>query len=154
MTIEHLQACDPLGTGIQTDAAAALKRKLEKLNLTHVRALFASKKLAFSTSLIMAVWGFIGMFCSSRPRFATNHTRPRISFVQRFPSLYSSHAWTKVPRRQHVHHISELADHCCTWRTWCPSWWSSGRNPPFWSKGSSGSFYHLDRRVPLCHHDS
>lgn len=62
MTIEDLQACEPLGTNTQTDAAAALKRNLEKLNLTHVRALFASKKLAFSTVLIMAVWGLIGKF--------------------------------------------------------------------------------------------
>lgn len=61
VTVEALQACDPLGAGTQTDATAALKRKLEKLNLTHVRALFAGKKLAFSTSMIMAVWGLIGM---------------------------------------------------------------------------------------------
>jgi len=61
VTIADLQACDPLGTGPRTDAAAALKRNLEKLNLTHVRALFASKKLAFSTSLIMVVWAFIGL---------------------------------------------------------------------------------------------
>ncbi len=44
-----------------TDASAALKRKLEKINLTHVRALFASPKLAWSTSLIMLIWGFIGL---------------------------------------------------------------------------------------------
>ena len=62
MTIADLQACDPLGEGPQTDAAAALKRKLEKLNLTHVRALFQTKKLAFSTSLIMLIWAFIGLY--------------------------------------------------------------------------------------------
>jgi MFS family permease len=61
VTLTDLQACDPLGTGPRTNAAAALQRKLEKLNLTHVRALFASKKLAFSTSLIMLVWAFIGL---------------------------------------------------------------------------------------------
>ena len=44
-----------------TDAAAALKRKLEKVNLTHVRALFATPKLAWSTSLIMLIWAFIGL---------------------------------------------------------------------------------------------
>ena len=43
------------------DAAAALKRKLEKVNLTHVRALFATPKLARSTSLIMLIWAFIGL---------------------------------------------------------------------------------------------
>lgn len=44
-----------------TDAEAALKRRLEKVRLTHVRALFASPKLAWSTSLIMMIWAFIGL---------------------------------------------------------------------------------------------
>jgi hypothetical protein len=61
VTVADLQACDPVGAGTQTDTAAALKRKLEKVNLTHVRALFATKKLAFSTSMIMLVWAFIGL---------------------------------------------------------------------------------------------
>ncbi|KAL9600300.1 MAG: hypothetical protein Q9219_003250 [cf. Caloplaca sp. 3 TL-2023] len=43
------------------NASAALKRKLEKVNLTHVRALFRTKRLAYSTSLIMAIWAFIGL---------------------------------------------------------------------------------------------
>ena len=43
------------------DATAALKRKLEKVNLSHVRALFATPKLAWSTSLIMLIWAFIGL---------------------------------------------------------------------------------------------
>ena len=44
-----------------TDTAAVLKRRLEKINLTHVRALFANPKLAWSTSLIMLIWAFIGL---------------------------------------------------------------------------------------------
>lgn len=63
MTIEDLKACESLGGGIQqqTDAAAQLKRELQKINLTHVKALFATPKLAFSTSLIMLIWAFIGL---------------------------------------------------------------------------------------------
>lgn len=61
VTLADLQACDPAGSGARTDAAAALARKLEKLNLTHVRSLFATKKLAYSTSVIMLVWAFIGL---------------------------------------------------------------------------------------------
>lgn len=62
LTIEDLKACEIGEAGEQhTDAAAALKRKLEKVNLTHVRALFATKKLAFSTGMIMLVWAFIGL---------------------------------------------------------------------------------------------
>jgi hypothetical protein len=44
-----------------TEASAALKRKLEKLNFTHVKSLFATRKLALSTSLITIVWAFIGL---------------------------------------------------------------------------------------------
>ena len=44
-----------------TDAGAALKRRLEKVRLTHVRSLFASPKLAWSTTLIMLIWAFIGL---------------------------------------------------------------------------------------------
>jgi MFS family permease len=61
LTIEDLRACDRLDGRQETDVAATLKRKLEKLNLTHVRALFATKKLAFSTLMIMVVWAFIGL---------------------------------------------------------------------------------------------
>jgi len=61
LTIEDLRACEYLDGQQETDVAAALKRKLEKLDLTHVRALFATKKLAFSTSMIMVVWAFIGL---------------------------------------------------------------------------------------------
>jgi MFS family permease len=58
-----LRACESLGGGTQqqTDAAAQLKRELEKLNFTHVKALFATPKLAFSTALIMLIWAFIGL---------------------------------------------------------------------------------------------
>jgi hypothetical protein len=59
--VEDLQACGTLaGTG-QTDASAAIKRRLEKFNLEHVKALFATKKLAYSTTLIMAIWALIGL---------------------------------------------------------------------------------------------
>lgn len=61
LTIEDLKACEPAVGVVHTDAAAAIKRNLEKLNLTHVRALFATKKLAFSTGMIMLVWAFIGL---------------------------------------------------------------------------------------------
>ncbi|KAI4125803.1 MAG: hypothetical protein LQ338_004083 [Usnochroma carphineum] len=60
LTVEDLSIHDEDGQqGV--DAAAALKRKLEKVNLTHVRALFRTKKLAYSTSLIMCIWAFIGL---------------------------------------------------------------------------------------------
>ena len=60
LALADLQAFDQVGQqGV--DASAALKRKLEKVNFTHLRALFASPKLAWSTSLIILIWAFIGL---------------------------------------------------------------------------------------------
>ena len=60
LTLADLEVFNQVGQQ-GTDASAALKRKLEKVNFTHVRALFASPKLAWSTSLIMLIWAFIGL---------------------------------------------------------------------------------------------
>lgn len=56
LTIEDLRACDEIGGVRDVSSAAQLKRKLEKVNLTHVRALFATKKMAYSTAMIMVVY--------------------------------------------------------------------------------------------------
>jgi hypothetical protein len=66
LTLEDLQACENLtGSGtpaqVQTSASAAVKRKLQKLDSSHVKALFATKKLAFSTTIITIVWAFVGL---------------------------------------------------------------------------------------------
>lgn len=63
LSIEDLRVCDGLqgGVGMETDNAAAIKRKLASLKGDHVKALFATRKLAFSTSMIMVVWAFIGL---------------------------------------------------------------------------------------------
>jgi MFS family permease len=63
LTIEDLKACESLGSGqVQAvDHTAAIKRNLEKISSKHVKALFATKRLAFSTGAIMLVWAFIGL---------------------------------------------------------------------------------------------
>ncbi|KAJ4993135.1 MFS-type transporter PB1E7.08c 4 [Stagonosporopsis vannaccii] len=68
LTLEDLQACNILtsSTSLEpavqsTTAAAAVKRNLQKLDASHVKALFATKKLAYSTSLITIVWAFVGL---------------------------------------------------------------------------------------------
>lgn len=65
LTLDELQACNSLAlpgtTPQRSHAAAAVKRNLEKINLTHVKALFATPKLAYSTTLITLVWAFIGL---------------------------------------------------------------------------------------------
>ncbi|OCK83363.1 MFS general substrate transporter [Lepidopterella palustris CBS 459.81] len=60
LSLEDLKVFNVGGTQ-HTEASAALQRKLEKIDLSHVRPLFATKKLALSTSLITSVWGFIGL---------------------------------------------------------------------------------------------
>jgi MFS family permease len=66
LTLSDLQACETLSsTGapaqVNTAATAAIKRNLEKIDASHVKALFATRKLAFSTSIITAVWALIGL---------------------------------------------------------------------------------------------
>lgn len=64
LSIEDLRVCEGAGDGVvpvQTDAKAAIKRRMEKLSFKHIKALFATRKLAYSTSMIMLVWAFIGL---------------------------------------------------------------------------------------------
>ncbi|ORY17772.1 major facilitator superfamily domain-containing protein [Clohesyomyces aquaticus] len=67
LTVEDLRACEGLGEEFavadrrEKAAKLALKRNLQKVDLTHVKALFATRKLAFSTSMITLVWAFIGL---------------------------------------------------------------------------------------------
>lgn len=58
LTVEDLQR---LGELQGTAASNAVHRNLEKLNLEHIKGLFATPKLALSTSLIITVWAFIGL---------------------------------------------------------------------------------------------
>ena len=60
LTSEDLVVHDTEGNRM-TSATAIVTRRLEIVNLAHVRALFASPKLAWSTSLIMLIWAFTGL---------------------------------------------------------------------------------------------
>ncbi|KAI0754802.1 sugar transporter [Daedaleopsis nitida] len=46
---------------MDTSAKAAVLRKLSAFNGDHVKSLFATKKLAYSTTLLIIVWAFIGL---------------------------------------------------------------------------------------------
>ncbi|KAF5666458.1 major facilitator superfamily transporter [Fusarium circinatum] len=61
LSLEDLKACEPEGYVAQTDTSAVLKRYLEKVDLSHVKALFVTRQLGLSTGLIMAVWALIGL---------------------------------------------------------------------------------------------
>ncbi|KAG8880325.1 hypothetical protein FRB97_000938 [Tulasnella sp. 331] len=58
LTLKDLTRFDRTsGKGVDTSAAAAIKRNTEKFQSNHIKALFASAKLAWSTSLIISIWG-------------------------------------------------------------------------------------------------
>ncbi|EOO04198.1 putative membrane transporter protein [Phaeoacremonium minimum UCRPA7] len=61
LTIDDLKACEPGGYVQRTDAREAIRRHLEQVNLSRVRVLFSSRRLAWSTGLIMIIWAFIGL---------------------------------------------------------------------------------------------
>lgn len=61
LTIDDLKACEPDGYVHHATASAAIKRKLEAINLDHVRALFTTRKLGYNTAALMVIWGFIGL---------------------------------------------------------------------------------------------
>ncbi|KAL6705810.1 hypothetical protein ACN47E_006448 [Coniothyrium glycines] len=66
LTLADLELCNDLalpGSSPQqhTTATAIVKRRLQKLDASHVKPLFATKKLALSTSLITLIWAFIGL---------------------------------------------------------------------------------------------
>lgn len=73
LTLEQLTAAGSYGDEknrvddrrLDTSATGALRRQLEKLSAAHVKALFATRKLAWSTSLLIIIWGmFTCLMCS------------------------------------------------------------------------------------------
>ena len=70
LTLEQLQKVGVIagteseaekGGGVDGSVAAAIRRNLEHLKGDHVKSLFATRKLALSTSLLIVVWAFIGL---------------------------------------------------------------------------------------------
>ncbi|KAI0383597.1 MFS general substrate transporter [Hypomontagnella monticulosa] len=61
LTVDDLKACEPDGYENRVTAGDAVKRKLQNIDLTHIRSLFATGKLAYSTAALMLVWAFIGL---------------------------------------------------------------------------------------------
>ncbi len=62
LTLEDLRKAggenqDPNSVGMDTSVRAAVRRNLSELSGDHVRPLFANAKLAWSTSLIITLWG-------------------------------------------------------------------------------------------------
>lgn len=65
LTIEHLQAVDakyPEDEKFVSNAkgTALLRESLSKFNLSHIKALFSTRRMALSTSLVISCWALIG----------------------------------------------------------------------------------------------
>ncbi|KAI2620495.1 MFS general substrate transporter [Hypoxylon sp. NC1633] len=61
LTVDDLRACEPEGYERRATASDAVKRKLENVDLSHIRALFATVKMGYSTAALMWVWALIGL---------------------------------------------------------------------------------------------
>lgn len=61
LTIEDLRSCEPEGYVAQTNASAAVKRHMEKLDTKKVKVLFSTPRMALSTGTMMAIWALIGL---------------------------------------------------------------------------------------------
>ncbi|KAI8457666.1 sugar transporter-like protein [Phakopsora pachyrhizi] len=65
LKLEHLEEISHVKCPEVSSSAVNMKssfaRSMEKLSSQHIRALFATPKLAFSTSLIIVIWAFIGL---------------------------------------------------------------------------------------------
>jgi len=64
LTVEHLKSAEKFGRNLSekevtmdVSAIAAVKRKLAIFDANHVKPLFATRKLAYSTSLLITLWG-------------------------------------------------------------------------------------------------
>ena len=72
LTLDHLEAVGSFGekgAPENANAWAAAKRKMGKFSGSHVKALFATRKLAYSTSLLIILWGVFFFPLRSRRLF-------------------------------------------------------------------------------------
>ncbi|KAF7424065.1 MFS sugar transporter [Pleurotus ostreatus] len=69
LTVERLKSAGALETAravegdleVDSSAIAVLRRHLSKFSSGHVKSLFATRKLAYSTSLLIILWALIGL---------------------------------------------------------------------------------------------
>ncbi|KAJ7890154.1 MFS general substrate transporter [Mycena olivaceomarginata] len=67
----------PQGQAIDTSVAGVVQRKLSVFSGNHVRPLFATRKLAYSTSLLIILWAFIGLAFPLYNSFVTYYLSTR-----------------------------------------------------------------------------
>ncbi|KIK22073.1 hypothetical protein PISMIDRAFT_23818 [Pisolithus microcarpus 441] len=75
---------------VATSARAAALRKIRTLDMNHVKPLFATRKLAYSTCLLMVLWGLIGLAFPLYNAFVTYYLETRGSAVGQ-TSVYTTY---------------------------------------------------------------
>lgn len=63
--------------GVDSSVAAIIRRNLEHLKGEHIKSLFATRKLALSTSLLIVVWAIIGLAFPLYNAFVTYYLQTR-----------------------------------------------------------------------------
>ncbi|KIJ62126.1 hypothetical protein HYDPIDRAFT_95026 [Hydnomerulius pinastri MD-312] len=85
LTVEQLKQVEKLGRStssekevkMDTSAAAAVKRKLAIFDGSHVKPLFATRKMAYSTSILIVLWALIGLAFPLYNSFVTYYLQTR-----------------------------------------------------------------------------
>lgn len=153
LTVDDLRICERFGDGqaLQTDNAAAIKRKLAAVSGKHVKALFATRKMAFSTAAIMAVWAFIGL---AFPLYASLPLRTTmclnlLTLTERFHPIRVGSTRRRSRRWLNLHHIPQFIHYRCIRGAWRYARWCARRNPLHWPERSTGNVHTLDRLIHL-----
>lgn len=107
----HVGEGVPAVTTQKTSGLAAVKRLLGKYDLDHVKGLFATRRLAWSTSLIISIWALIGLgehrgFQQGILTRELIMSTPRISVpaLQRFHHILLAESRRRFRGRLHLHH--------------------------------------------------
>ncbi|KAF8443664.1 MFS general substrate transporter [Boletus edulis BED1] len=84
LTVEYLKSAEKTGNSssekevkMDVSAAAAIRRKLVKFDSSHVKPLFATRKLAYSTGLLITLWALIGLAFPLYNGFVTYYLQTR-----------------------------------------------------------------------------
>ncbi|GLB38811.1 putative sugar (and other) transporter [Lyophyllum shimeji] len=81
LTVEDLRQAAGAAGGerreVDASAKGAVRRQLEKFGTGHVRSLFATRKLAYSTGLLITLWAFIGLAFPLYNAFVTYYLATR-----------------------------------------------------------------------------
>ncbi|KAH7907542.1 major facilitator superfamily domain-containing protein [Hygrophoropsis aurantiaca] len=82
LTLEQLERAGKIAAGdeevkMDTSASAAVKRQLSKFSGNHVKPLFATPKMAYSTSILIVLWAFIGLAFPLYNSFLTYYLQTR-----------------------------------------------------------------------------